>query len=100
LLGAVVVLKNPKLDGDRLTFNVQALEGDLDGGDGAAAVFIDIIGRPLTPLSFAGVAHAERASAEPFRDTASMRRSILLPSRLLHQCTYPVNIDQTEEQRE
>jgi hypothetical protein len=32
------------------------LEGDLAGADGPAAVFIDIIGRPLTPLSFAGVA--------------------------------------------
>jgi hypothetical protein len=53
---AVVVLKNPKLEGDKLTFNVQTLEGDLNGADGPAAVFIDIIGRPLTPLSFAGVA--------------------------------------------
>jgi hypothetical protein len=53
---AVVVLKNPKLEGDKLTFSVQTLEGDLTGGDGPAAVFIDIIGRPLTPLSFAGVA--------------------------------------------
>jgi hypothetical protein len=53
---AVVVLKNPKLDGDKLTFNVQTLEGDLNGGDGSAAIFIDIIGRPFTPLSFAGVA--------------------------------------------
>jgi hypothetical protein len=53
---AVVVLKNPKLDGDKLTFNVQTLEGDLAGADGAAALFIDIIGRPFTPLSFAGVA--------------------------------------------
>jgi hypothetical protein len=53
---AVVVLKSPKLDGDRLSFDVDVLEGDLTGADGAAAVFIDIIGRPLTPLSFAGVA--------------------------------------------
>jgi hypothetical protein len=53
---AVVVLKSPKLEGDRLTFDVEVLEGDLKGADGAAAVFIDIIGRPLTPLSFAGVA--------------------------------------------
>jgi hypothetical protein len=53
---AVLVLKSPKLEGDKLTFNVQTLEGDLNGGDGAAALFIDIIGRPLTPLSFAGVA--------------------------------------------
>src|SRR5260221_7806520 len=52
---AVVVLKTPKLEGDKLTFNVQTLEGDLAGGDGAAAVFIDIIGRPMTPMSFAGV---------------------------------------------
>jgi hypothetical protein len=53
---AVVVLKSPKLEGDKLTFDVDVLEGDLTGADGAAAVFIDIIGRPLTPLSFAGVA--------------------------------------------
>jgi hypothetical protein len=35
---AVVVLKNPKLEGDKLTFNVQTLEGDLTGGDGGAAL--------------------------------------------------------------
>jgi hypothetical protein len=52
----VVVLKNPKLDGDKLTFNVQVLEGDLAGADGPASVFIDIIGLPFTPLSYAGVA--------------------------------------------
>jgi hypothetical protein len=52
---AVVVLKSPKLEGDKLTFNVQLLEGDLAGGDGGAALFIDIIGRPMTPMSFAGV---------------------------------------------
>jgi len=53
---AVVVLKSPKLEGKQLTFDVEVLEGSLDGADGAAAVFIDIIGRPLTPLSYAGVA--------------------------------------------
>jgi hypothetical protein len=53
---AVVVLKNPSLQGDKLTFEVQVLEGDLKGADGPASVFIDIIGLPFTPLSFAGVA--------------------------------------------
>jgi hypothetical protein len=53
---AVLVLKSPKLESDRLTFDVQVLEGDLTGGDGPASVFIDIIGLPFTPLSFAGVA--------------------------------------------
>jgi hypothetical protein len=41
---AVVVLKTPKLDGDRLTFDVDVLEGDLAGGDGPASVFIDRFG--------------------------------------------------------
>jgi hypothetical protein len=36
---AVVVLKSPKLEGDKLTFNIQTLEGDLTGGDGGAALF-------------------------------------------------------------
>jgi hypothetical protein len=53
---AVVVLKSPKLEGDKLTFNVQTLEGDITGSDSGAALFIDIIGRPLSPMSFAGVA--------------------------------------------
>ena len=38
---AVVVLKTAKLEGDRLTFDVDVLEGDLAGGDGPAALFID-----------------------------------------------------------
>jgi hypothetical protein len=53
---AVVVLKSPSMQGDKLTFEVQVLEGDLKGADGPASVFIDIIGMPWTPLSFAGVA--------------------------------------------
>ena len=60
---AVVVLTSPKLDGDKLTFTVKVLEGDLAGADGPAAVFIDIIGLPFTPLSFAGVARRTAARA-------------------------------------
>lgn len=56
VVDAVVVLKSPKLEGDKLTFDVDVLEGDLAGSDGPASVFIDIIGRPLTPFSYAGVA--------------------------------------------
>jgi hypothetical protein len=53
---AVVVLKEPYLDGDRLTFDVRVLEGDLAGTNGSASVLVDIIGLPFTPLFFAGVA--------------------------------------------
>lgn len=56
IVDAVIVMKAPKLEGDRLTFDVDVLEGDIAGGDGPASVFIDIIGRPFTPLSYAGVA--------------------------------------------
>lgn len=38
---AVVVLKNPKLSDGNLIFDVDVLEGDLKGGKGPAAVFID-----------------------------------------------------------
>ena len=56
LRDVVVVLRSPRLEGDRLTFNVHVLEGDLTGADGPASVFIDIIGMPMTPVSYAGVA--------------------------------------------
>jgi hypothetical protein len=53
---AVVVLKDPKLSGDTLTFTVEVLESNIEKADGSASIFIDIIGLPRTPASFAGVA--------------------------------------------
>jgi len=44
---AVVVLKAPKLEGERLTFEVSVLEGDLGQADGPATLFIDIIDLPV-----------------------------------------------------
>jgi len=41
---AVVVLKTAKLEGDRITFDVDVLESELTGGDGPAALFIDRFG--------------------------------------------------------
>ena len=41
---AVVVLKTGKLEGDKPTFDVEVLEGELTGGDGPAALFIDRFG--------------------------------------------------------
>ncbi|SOC46060.1 hypothetical protein SAMN05892877_12070 [Rhizobium subbaraonis] len=53
----VVTLKSPKADADSITFDVAVLEGALPAdADGPASVFIDIIGMPFTPLSFAGAA--------------------------------------------
>jgi hypothetical protein len=47
----VVDVRDPHLDGDKLTFDLRMPEGDLAGADGPASVFVDIIGLPFTPLS-------------------------------------------------
>jgi len=52
----VVVLRDPDLKGDELSYNVRVLEGEMPAKGGPVSLFIDIIGMPLTPLSYAGVA--------------------------------------------
>jgi hypothetical protein len=44
---AVIVLKSPKLEGERLTFDIALLEGDISQADGPATLFIDIIDLPV-----------------------------------------------------
>jgi hypothetical protein len=50
------VLENPQLKGDDLTYTVRILQGDMPAKGSDVSVFFDIIGRPFTPMSFAGVA--------------------------------------------
>lgn len=52
---AIVVLKNPRLEGDKLTYTVQILEGSLPDKAESCSVFIDPFGRPLSPVSAAGM---------------------------------------------
>ena len=52
----VVELSNPQLSGNDLTYDARLLEGTLPANGGACALFIDIIGMPATPMSYAGVA--------------------------------------------
>jgi hypothetical protein len=56
LSSLVVVLRNPRLANGNLSYDVQVLEGTPPASGGAASLFIDIIGMPLTPMSYAGVA--------------------------------------------
>jgi hypothetical protein len=51
---AVVVLREPKLEGDELTYRVDVLEGTLPAESGPCSLFIDVFGRPLSPVSVAG----------------------------------------------
>jgi hypothetical protein len=52
----VAVLRDPALQGDSLTYTVKVVQGEMPATGSDVSVFIDIIGMPLTPLSFAGVA--------------------------------------------
>jgi hypothetical protein len=52
----VAVLQDPVLQGDNLTYTVKVLEGDMPAKGADVSVFIDIIGMPMTPLSYAGAA--------------------------------------------
>jgi len=50
------VLQHPVLEGDNLAYTVKVLEGELPAKAADVSVFIDVIGMPLTPVSYAGVA--------------------------------------------
>jgi hypothetical protein len=52
----VVELSNPQLSGNDLTYDARILEGTPPANGGACALFIDIIGMPATPMSYAGAA--------------------------------------------
>jgi hypothetical protein len=52
----VVELSNPVLEKDSLTYDIKILEGKIPEATGECSLFIDVIGRPLTPVSYAGVA--------------------------------------------
>ena len=52
----VELLGKPSVEGDRMTYKIAIIEGDPVSAETPASMFIDIIGRPLTPVSYAGVA--------------------------------------------
>ncbi|MEO8676151.1 MAG: hypothetical protein ABI569_11260 [Casimicrobiaceae bacterium] len=52
----VLTLMSPVLKGDELSYGVKVLEGSMPAKGGPVSLFIDVIGMPLTPISYAGVA--------------------------------------------
>jgi hypothetical protein len=52
----VVELSNPQLSANDLSYDARILEGTPPANGGACALFIDVIGMPATPMSYAGVA--------------------------------------------
>ncbi|MGO4389721.1 hypothetical protein AB4Z46_00075 [Variovorax sp. M-6] len=52
----VVVLQSPVLKGSALSYTAQVLKGSMPAKGAEISVFIDVIGMPMTPVSYAGVA--------------------------------------------
>jgi hypothetical protein len=52
----VLVLQDPELAGDKLSCTVKVIDGEMPEKGTDVSVFIDVIGMPLTPVSYAGVA--------------------------------------------
>ena len=56
----VVVLSDPKIDTDSIRYSYQLLEGSVPQSSGACTLFIDPLGRPLSPVSVAGMRRRQR----------------------------------------
>jgi hypothetical protein len=55
----VVVLSHPIRAGNQITYTVQILDGEMPAKGGASSLFIDVIGRPLSPVSVCGMRRRE-----------------------------------------
>jgi len=60
VIDVVVELMDPVLDGAELTYNVAVLDGELPASGGVNSLFIDVIGRPMSPVSVAGMHRRDR----------------------------------------
>ena len=63
----VVVLQSPVLSGNDLSYTVKLVEGTMPAEGSDVSVFIDVIGMPLTPVSYAGVARRSYRRAVIYR---------------------------------
>jgi hypothetical protein len=56
----VIVLRDPRADIDSVQYSIEVLEGSVPAASGACTLFIDPLGRPLSPVSMAGMRRRER----------------------------------------
>ena len=60
---SVVVIRSPQLEGDALSYSIELLDGEIPASGGPCSLFIDPLGRPLSPVSLMGVRRRERRRA-------------------------------------
>jgi len=55
-----IIIRDPQLTEDTLTYKVEVLDGTLPAKAGPCTLFIDPFGRPLSPVSAAGIHRRNR----------------------------------------
>ncbi len=62
----VVTLTDPRVEGEGITYHAAVLEGELPSSCGPCSLFIDPVGRPMSPVSVMGVRRRGRRRARRF----------------------------------
>jgi hypothetical protein len=60
---AVVILREPRLEDGKLSYKVEILDGTIPLRSGPCSLFIDVFGRPLSPVSASGALRRSSAKA-------------------------------------
>jgi len=90
LSDVVVTLRNPRVNGSDLTYDIVVISGTLPAaGAGPASLFIDIIGLPFTPLSFAGVARRTAYRTVVWGSAAAATTAAAASAAAYHPYAYP-----------
>jgi hypothetical protein len=90
LADVVVTLRNPRVSGNDLTYDINVISGTLPpAGAGPVSLFIDIIGLPFTPLSFAGVARRTAYRTVVWGGAAAAAGAAAASAAYAHPYYYP-----------
>ena len=60
----VLELNNPRLEGLNLVYDIKLVDGEMLNSEGACSIFIDPVGKPVSPTSVAGVHRRDKRRHE------------------------------------
>lgn len=91
LIDVVVTLRNARVSGDQISYDIKVISGQLPPRPvGPVSLFIDIIGLPFTPLSFAGVARRTAYRSVMWGAAATSAASAAAATAAAHPTTITV----------
>lgn len=77
----VVVLRNPVLSNRDLRYDIEVTDGELSSTSGPASLFIDRLGRPLTPMIVRRIFILRPGGPRGRRDAATVDRTDVRSAR-------------------